>query len=146
MAVPRTTHSFTLTGLSSMLDYDVTISALCVYSGLRSEGEKVSFQLTTLPERVRTLQLEHASTNAITVKWDYPLVSQNIRLDNLFNSNLDLFLYLLSKRLKGFVADSVVNCALFVTRDLFVRCDLVVNYDLVVIVLTQLLLFTSLTY
>ena len=79
MGVSKTTRSFTLTGLSPIQDYDVTMSALCVYSGLRTESEKVTHAFTTLPERVRGLQLDHSTPNSIAVKWDYPLVTQNIR-------------------------------------------------------------------
>jgi hypothetical protein len=97
MAVPRSTHSFTLFGLSSNQDYDVTISALCVYAGLRTESEKVTTTLTTLPERVRNLQLDHSTPSSITVKWDSALAAQNIRfkicvqLDSFHRKSMKLF-------------------------------------------------------
>ena len=79
MAVPRTTRSFALQGLTPNQDYDVTMSALCVYGSLRTEGEKVRLGLTTLPDRVRNLHMEHSSPNSISVKWDAPLITQGVR-------------------------------------------------------------------
>jgi hypothetical protein len=49
MAVPRNCNCFTLIGLLANQDYDIHISALCFYAGIKTESEKVSLPVTTLP-------------------------------------------------------------------------------------------------
>ena len=64
----------------SGLDYDISLTALCVSEdGKRTEGEASIISTTTLPEKIRNLRLENATANSLTIKWDAPVVSSNYK-------------------------------------------------------------------
>jgi hypothetical protein len=88
VAVTKTTKSFHVRGLQSCQDYDISVIALCLAeNNRRTESEISLVNLTTLPEQVRNLRLDHSLPNVLSVKWDTPLVAMNLRYFLTINGN-----------------------------------------------------------
>ena len=80
VAVTRASKSFVILGLAPGLDYDISLTALCVAEdGKRTESDSTMISMTTLPEKIRNLRLDNATANSITIKWDAPVVSSNYK-------------------------------------------------------------------
>ena len=76
----RASKSFVVLGLGPGLDYDISLTALCVAEdGKRTESDATMISTTTQPEKIRSLRLDNATANSLTIKWDAPVVSSNYK-------------------------------------------------------------------
>lgn len=72
VAVPKSAKTFNVYGMSPSSDYDVSITALCVYQDRRTQGDPTTIPVTTLADPVKNLRMENSTPNSIFVKWDAP--------------------------------------------------------------------------
>ena len=80
VSVTRNSKNFVIQGLGPGLDYDISLTSLCVADdGKRTESDPAAISTTTLPEKIRNLRLDNATANSITIKWDAPVVSSNYK-------------------------------------------------------------------
>jgi hypothetical protein len=80
VAVTRASKSFVVLGLGPGLDYDISLTALCVAEdGKRTESDATMISTTTQPEKIRNLRLDNATANSLTIKWDAPVVSSSYK-------------------------------------------------------------------
>ena len=72
--------SFLVRGMQQCQDYDISVMSLCVARATnRTESEKSLVTLTTLPEKVKNLKLDHAHPNSLSLKWDSPRLALNLK-------------------------------------------------------------------
>ena len=80
VSVTRNSKNFVIQGLGPGLDYDISLTSLCVADdGKRTESDPAAISTTTLPEKIRNLRLDNATANSLTNKWDAPVVSANYK-------------------------------------------------------------------
>ena len=72
VTLSRTRKSFPFGSMLPASDYDISVSSICVSKHRREESEEERISMTTTPEPVRNLHMEHASPNSMTAKWDPP--------------------------------------------------------------------------
>ncbi|TRY75203.1 hypothetical protein TCAL_00641 [Tigriopus californicus] len=77
VAVPKLAKSFHVMGMAASSDYDVSVTALCVYKTKKTQGDPSTVTLTTMAETVKNVRMETATPNSIVVKWDPPLGAMN---------------------------------------------------------------------
>ena len=80
LAVSKLTKKFKVTGLAPGLDYDVTVTSLSAFEGLRAESEPSNDIVTTLPESPKNVRLDNATLNSLSVRWDSILPNAGQRL------------------------------------------------------------------
>ena len=75
----KTAKSHTFDDLMPCQDYDIAVIACCMGNNRRTLSEVTWVSFTTLPEPVRNLRVENSSPNSLTITWDAPLVSSNLK-------------------------------------------------------------------
>ena len=74
---------FTIKELHPCQDYEIELSAICHMdkndTKTRTESEATIVSLATLPEKVQKLWQENSTPNSLTVKWDAPVTSSNLK-------------------------------------------------------------------
>lgn len=80
IAVMKTSTKYEVKGLSPGKDYVIFISSLCAekIENRKTESIPVEVSVTTGLEKIRNLQLDTATTDSLTVKWDPETVSPNL--------------------------------------------------------------------
>ena len=77
--------------LQQCMDYDITVSTLCVKGtdsgSIKTESDAANYSFTTPPESVKNLKLENSTPNSLTVKWDIPTVTNGIKFVLGINAN-----------------------------------------------------------
>ena len=101
----------------SGLDYDISLTALCVAEdGKRTESDATPISTTTLPEKIRNLRLDNATANSLTIKWDTPVVSSNykykLNISGATTTGLKAWSTLLENKIKHvlFVLSQCIYC------------------------------------
>lgn len=77
VAVPKLAKSFHVMGMAASSDYDISVTALCVYKTKKTQGDPSTVTVTTMAEMVKNVRMENATPNSIVVKWDPPLGAMN---------------------------------------------------------------------
>ena len=85
----KNVKSHTFMELLPCQDYDIAVIACCMSSNRRTESEVTWVSFTTKPEPVRNLRLENSSPNSLTVAWDAPLVSSNLKYKISINGDTE---------------------------------------------------------
>ena len=79
VAVLKSTKTFLIEGLQQCTDYNIDVTAVCIKNEMRTVSEPSSAKFTTLPETIKSLRLDNATTDSITVTWDIPIVTSGIK-------------------------------------------------------------------
>ena len=78
----KTITRYTIKGLLPGKDYDVRISSLCVAgqgNNIKTESTPSIVDVVTKLEKVRSLALETATPDSLTVKWDAEIISPSLQ-------------------------------------------------------------------
>ena len=87
--VPKETESINVEGLQPCNDYDIAMTAICVAGqNIRTESETSWISFTSRPEQVWNLRLVDVTTNSISIQWDPPVVSMNLKYKITINGNI----------------------------------------------------------
>ena len=52
--------------------WSLSVSSICATAHRREESDEAKISMTTAPEPVKNLHMEHSSPNSMTAKWDSP--------------------------------------------------------------------------
>ena len=72
VTLSRTRRSFPFGSMLPASDYDIIVSSICATAHRREESDEARVSVTTAPEPVKNLHMEHTSPNSMTAKWDPP--------------------------------------------------------------------------
>jgi hypothetical protein len=72
VTVSKVRKSFPFGSMLPATDYDISIISKSVCHERREASDRATISVTTLPERISNIRLDHATPNSILLKWDPP--------------------------------------------------------------------------